>query len=128
MSLQPTALILIDHGSRLEEANRLLDRVAERLRARGEFALVEAAHMELAEPTLAQAFERCAGAGARRVVVVPYFLAPGGHATEDIPRMAAEAAARHPGVAWAVAEPLGLDDRLVALASDRAAEALRQLS
>ena len=120
MPSAPIALILVDHGSRLAEANQLLESVAERMRARGEFSPVAVAHMGLAPPTLADAFAACARAGARRDVIVPYVLAAGSHATGDIPRLAREAAAPFPDIAWALAEPLGLDDRLVDLAADRA--------
>ena len=46
--------------------------------------------------------------GARTVVVSPYFLSPGRHWQEDLPALAAAAAARHPGVRYLVAAPLGL--------------------
>ena len=106
-------LLLVDHGSRRASANALLDEVAERVRAKlGERALVEPAHMELAEPTLAQAFSRLVERGATEVVVVPYFLSPGRHATEDVPRLAREAAAAFPGVPHRVAPPLGPHDLL----------------
>lgn len=123
------ALILIDHGSRAAEANALLERVADLVRARAlggdDFAVVQIAHMELAPPDLHEAFDRCAAAGASEIVVVPYFLAPGRHASEDIPRMAREAAAAHPGIAWRLAAPLGLDDRMADLVLTRALEATR---
>ncbi len=121
-SLGKTALILIDHGSRIAEANALLERIAAAAR-RGDYPIVEAAHMELAEPTLDSAFANCVRQGARRIVIMPYFLASGNHATNDIPRMAAAAAASHPGVCWSVAAPLGFDQRLVDVALDRAREA-----
>ena len=119
-----TALILIDHGSRLDEANRIVEALADRLRERGDYPIVEAAHMEIASPSLSEAFTKCVEQGAARVVVVPYFLGPGNHVTGDIPRLAAEAAANHDGVEYVVAGPLGLDDRLLETALDRAAEAL----
>lgn len=106
-------LLLVDHGSRRASANALLDEVAERVRAKlGETALVEPAHMELAEPTLAQAFARLVERGATEVVVVPYFLSPGRHATEDVPRLAREAAAAFPDTPHRVAPPLGPHDLL----------------
>lgn len=120
----PTALIVIDHGSRLDEANAMLEAVAERLRARGHYPIVECAHMELASPDLKTAFARCVERGARGVVIVPYFLSPGNHARNDIPAQAAEAAADHPDVPWRVAAPLGLDDRLLDVVEFRAEEAL----
>jgi len=120
----PTALIVIDHGSRLEEANAMLEVVADRLKKRANYAIVEYAHMELAEPDLKTAFTRCVERGARNVVIVPYFLSPGNHARNDIPAQATEAAADHPDVVWRVAAPLGLDDRLLDVVEHRAGEAL----
>lgn len=119
------ALILIDHGSRLEGANRLLERFRTSLSGRGSYLTVAIAHMELAQPDLGAAFEECARAGAQRVVIVPYFLATGRHVTQDIPRIASEAAARHPRIAWRIAEPLGFDERLVELIVERGEEAAR---
>ncbi len=70
--------------------------------------IVEPAHMELAEPSIATAFARCVERGATLVVVFPYFLLPGRHWSEDIPRLAAAAAERHPGVRYLVTAPFGL--------------------
>ena len=114
------ALILVDHGSRLAEANAQLEEVAERVRARGEYGVVKAAHMELAAPTVGEVFDACVAAGARDVTVALWFLGPGRHSTRDVPRLAEEAAGRHPGVAWRVAEPLGVSERTVEEILERA--------
>lgn len=90
----------------------MLEEVVALFRAHTGYANVEAAHMELAEPTLAQAFDRCVARGAQRVIIHPYFLAPGRHSMKDIPELAAAAAAAHPGVGYMVTAPLGLDVRL----------------
>ena len=119
------AILLIDHGSRRAEANALLDEVAARVRARmGASAIVEAAHMEIAEPTIAQGFERCVERGASVVVAHPFMLAPGRHVQEDLPRMVREAAARHEGVDFVLAPPLGSHDGIIDAVIDRCAEAL----
>lgn len=104
----PRALIIVDHGSRRDAANRMLERVAEMVQARTADR-VYAAHMELAEPTIAQAFDRAVADGAEFVFVFPYFLSPGRHSREDIPRLCAQAAAGHPGVQWHCSGPIGLD-------------------
>jgi sirohydrochlorin ferrochelatase len=123
MQSSRTALVLIDHGSRVADANHMLEQLADRLRRRGTWPIVEPAHMELAQPDLAAAFASCVAQGATRVIVVPYFLAPGNHASKDIPALAADAATAHPGVAWSVAAPLGMDDRLLDVVETRAGEA-----
>jgi sirohydrochlorin ferrochelatase len=64
--------------------------------------------MELAEPSIATAFRRCVERGAATVVVFPYFLLPGRHWSDDIPRLAAEAARQHPGVRYLVTAPFGM--------------------
>ncbi|PRW60575.1 sirohydrochlorin ferrochelatase-like isoform X1 [Chlorella sorokiniana] len=75
--------------------------------------------MELAEPTIAQAVARCAAAGAQRVVIAPYFLSRGRHVQQDIPSLAAEAAAANPGVECVVAEPIGIDSLMAQLVENR---------
>jgi sirohydrochlorin ferrochelatase len=120
----PTAIILIDHGSRRAESNDQLFEVVEAYRRHSGCSIVEPAHMELAEPSLATAFARAVDRGARRVIVVPYFLAPGRHWQEDIPRLAAEAAAPFPAVEWVVAAPLGLHPKMLEVIDDRIGEAL----
>ncbi len=107
-----TALLIVDHGSRREEANRMLEGVAEILRRQREDLIVEIAHMELAEPTLSQGFEKCVKQGATEIVVHPYMLSPGRHATQDIPALAEEAARHHPEVRIRVTEPLGLHEKM----------------
>lgn len=110
-----TAVILVDHGSRRAESNDMLLKVVELFRSRiaaggagADYAIVEPAHMELAEPSIGTAFDACVKRGATRVVVMPYFLLPGRHWAQDIPNLTAEAAKRHPGVEFLVTAPLGL--------------------
>lgn len=109
------AILLVDHGSRREEANASLAAMAGLVRTRAEGVIVHHAHMELASPTVDEAFDACVADGATHVHVMPYFLFAGRHATEDIPALARSAAARHPGVSLAIAEPLGVHEALADL-------------
>ena len=120
--MNTTAIVIVDHGSRRAESNRLLEEVARLFgdRFAAKYDIVEPAHMELDEPSLATAFATCAARGAKRVVVVPFFLGPGKHWTSDIPRLVAEAAMDHPGVAYHVAPVLGIDDLILDLLEKRA--------
>jgi sirohydrochlorin ferrochelatase len=97
----------VDHGSRRPQANRQHEVFVRTWPGRGTYRIVEPAHMELAEPSIATAFAACVAAGATTVVVAPYFLGPGTHWDRDIPALAAEASAHHPGVRHLVAAPIG---------------------
>ena len=91
------SILLIDHGSVRDEANHMLVCMANLLQHMvGDDVLVNFAHMELAEPTIAQGFAACVRDGATDIVAFPYMLSPGKHSTRDIPRMVAEAAAEFP--------------------------------
>lgn len=113
------AIILVDHGSRRAESNEMLNEVVELYRQQTGYAFVEPAHMELAEPSIAQAFETCVRKGANRVVVQPFFLFPGRHWHRDIPNLVAEAAARHQSVNYLVTAPLGSHRLMIELLQHR---------
>src|SRR3954471_9633741 len=116
-----TGIIIVDHGSRREESNRMLEGVAEAFARRFEerYEVVEPAHMELAEPSIATAYGRCVARGATRVVVCPFFLGPGKHWTQDIPGLTAAAAAQYPETKYHVAPTLGIDDLILDLLEKR---------
>jgi sirohydrochlorin ferrochelatase len=114
-------IVIVDHGSRRDESNAMLEEVArlfgERFRER--YDIVEPAHMELAEPSIATAYARCVERGAARVVVCPFFLGPGKHWTGDIPRITADAAAKFPQTEFHITMPLGIDDLILELLAKR---------
>ena len=78
-------------------------------------AIVEGAHMEIAEPTIADAVSKCVTAGAKSIIIAPYFLSRGRHIQEDIPALVAAAQEQHPGVECVVADPIGLDPLMAQL-------------
>jgi sirohydrochlorin ferrochelatase len=114
-------IIIVDHGSRREESNQLLEEIADLFAKRFSemYDIVEPAHMEIAEPSIATAYFRCVDRGAKRIVVCPFFLGPGKHWTADIPRLAAEAAQHHPSTTYHVTHPLGIDDLILDLLEKR---------
>ena len=119
------ALIIVDHGSKLESANNMLQYVADLVRqaAPKDLAkdlIVDFAHMELAEPSIEQTIDKCVELGATEIVVHPYMLSPGRHATKDIPELTFQAAKKHPHVKTCVTKPLGLDSKIAEVILDRA--------
>ncbi|XP_015063324.1 sirohydrochlorin ferrochelatase, chloroplastic [Solanum pennellii] len=112
-------VIIVDHGSRRKESNLMLNEFVAMFRERTKYPIVEPAHMELAEPSIRDAFSLCVQQGARRVIVSPFFLSPGRHWNQDIPSLTAEAAKEHPGVPYVITAPLGLHELLVDVVNDR---------
>jgi sirohydrochlorin ferrochelatase len=115
------AILLIDHGSKRAEANHMLACMANLVQHLvGAGAVVEFSHMELAEPDIPAGFARCVERGATEVIAFPYMLSPGKHATADIPRMVAEAAAAHAGVTYQMTPGFGVHEKLGELILQRA--------
>ncbi|MGL4462488.1 MAG: sirohydrochlorin chelatase [Planctomycetia bacterium] len=117
-------LVLIAHGSRRAEANQDLHEIAERLRGRG-YRRVVASFLELAEPGIVDGGLQCADAGARRVVLSPYFLSAGRHVATDLEEARAELERLRPDVEFLLAGPLGPHPLLDHLLTVRVRERLR---
>ncbi|REJ64918.1 MAG: hypothetical protein DWQ31_19935 [Planctomycetota bacterium] len=117
-------VVVVDHGSRRAEANEMLLAVVDLLQRETGLAIVEPAHMELAEPTIAMAVDRCVARGARLIAVLPFFLAPGRHWDEDIPRLTEAAVTRHADVRYLVTAPLGAHTLMAQLMQTRLAQCL----
>jgi sirohydrochlorin ferrochelatase len=117
-----TAVLLIAHGSRRAEANEDLLRLAEQVRARSDFACVQPSYLELADPSIPAGGAMCIAAGARRVLMLPYFLSAGSHVVEDLERYRGQLAAAHPGVEFTLCPPLGLHPLIVDVVLARLAE------
>lgn len=116
VSSSTVGVIIVDHGSRVDTANQMLiDLVARYKKANTRVRIVEAAHMEMCEPSIKTAFARCVEQGATEVICHPYFLSRGRHVLQDIPSLMAEAADEHKanGVKYTITEPLGLHSAIL---------------
>ncbi len=125
LTADAVGIVIVDHGSRRRESNDLLLQVADMFRQFTGLPIVEPAHMELAEPSIATAFDRAVARGAQLVIVHPYFLAPGRHWRQDIPQLAAAAAARHTGLRYLVTAPLGPHPLMQQIMQDRVLRCLQ---
>jgi sirohydrochlorin ferrochelatase len=118
--LPKTALLLIAHGSRNIQANDDLMHIAQQMRRRGPYPIVEGAFLELAAPTIEQAGSRCVQQGARRVLMLPYFLSAGIHVCQDLADLRQLLAEQYPHVEFLLGEPLGRHPLLLDVIADRA--------
>ncbi|GAC1404365.1 MAG: CbiX/SirB N-terminal domain-containing protein [Candidatus Velthaea sp.] len=101
-----TQVVLAGHGSRSAEANASLKTLAASV-AKRLGAPVSAAYLEMAEPSIPTTIHGCVLSGARKIVIVPYFLHPGMHVRRDIVEIADAARSAHPQVEITVADFLG---------------------
>ena len=115
-----TALLIVDHGSRSPEANGMLECMAGLLSQMRPGLIVHFAHMEIAHPTVQEGYAACVRDGATKVIVQPYMLSPGTHATTSIPALFEQAAAEYPHVTSRVTDPLGFHEKLAEVVLERA--------
>ncbi len=118
-----TALLLIAHGSRREEANEDLDELASAVAGLGCYPIIESCYLELAEPDVEAGGARCVARGAGRVLMLPYFLAAGVHVVHDLEEARGKLCARFPAVDFRLCRPIGRHPLMVEIVSQRAAEA-----
>jgi sirohydrochlorin ferrochelatase len=116
-----TAVVLIAHGSRLEQANADLHDIAEKLRTQDRSVVV--AYLELARPDIETAARECVVQGAGRVVLLPYFLSAGVHVQRDLTAARESLARQYPQVDFVLGQPLGRHPLLVQIVLDRLREA-----
>lgn len=114
------AIILFAHGARDPEWARPLRAIREHMLGRKPDARVELAFLEFMWPTLPEAIDRLAATGARRIDVVPVFMAQSGHTKRDLPALLDAARARHTGVEIRVATPVGEAQRVIAAIAEHA--------
>ncbi len=99
-------VVLFAHGSSVEEANRGVRELAEKVLAAGPFRFVRAAFLEQAQPDLRVAMAEAAQAGLRQVIVIPYFLTEGLHLRRDLPSLISKARVEFPGLDIRVGQSL----------------------
>lgn len=102
----PTAIIIVDHGSKFTESNTALEDIAMQFQHQSPYNIVEPAHMDIATPTIADAFNRCARQGAAHIIIFPFFLLPGRHVAEDIPRLVSQAAKLNRDITYLITNPI----------------------
>lgn len=102
-----TALILFAHGARDPEWANPLRRVQAAIRQRVTAQPVELAFLELMAPSLPDCAAALVAGGARKIVVLPMFIARGGHLKGETPAMIDQLRATYPGVEFALGDAIG---------------------
>ena len=105
--MKTTALILFAHGSRDPEWAAPLRRVCALVRAQAPTLRVELAFLELMAPSLPDVAADLVGERFERIVVLPMFIAQGGHLKLDLPQQIDEVRKLYPQARFEQAAALG---------------------
>lgn len=116
-------VLFICHGSRRQhscvEANVFMDE------CKKEFAhipIVEYGFLELAAPTISDAFEKCVKQGVTKLAVIPFLLLKAGHVTYDIPKELVDLQERYPQIQVTYGHPIGVTQKMSQLVLDKVAD------
>lgn len=119
-------IILVGHGSPKKSANNMQvvgKMLHDAIHPRCNLDCIMASYLQFQKPSLQDAIGDALAAGARRVVIHPYFLTAGMHVTKDIPGVIEEFKGTAPQVEFVYTAPLGISQKLVDVIVERISEA-----
>ena len=108
-----TALILFAHGARDPEWANPLRRVQTAIRQRHGEMSVEVAFLDFMTPSLPEATAKLVDAGNDKIVVMPMFIACGGHLKNDLPGIIEMLRSTYPKVEFSLGGAIGEDESVV---------------
>ena len=108
-----TALILFAHGARDPEWANPMRRVQAVIRQRMTNVPVELAFLEFMAPTLPDCAAGLIAQGADKIVVMPMYVARGGHLKKETPEMLAALRATYPQVEFSLGNAIGEHELVV---------------
>jgi sirohydrochlorin cobaltochelatase len=115
-----TALILFAHGARDPEWANPMRRVQAVVRQRVADIPVELAFLEFMSPNLIDCAAGLIAQGARKIVVMPMFIARGGHLKCEVPEMIETLRSTYPDVEFSLGGAIGENEIVVQAMADAA--------
>lgn len=122
--MKRSCLILLAHGSPDPRWRAPFEKLLATLQSTCGPERVRLAYLEFAAPTLYEAAGAAARAGFCHLLILPLFMAGGGHVDRDIPVQVEQLGWELPEVEIDILPPVGEDPRVVAAISDIVQEAL----
>ena len=111
--MNKTAMILFAHGSRDPEWASPLRRVCSAVLTQSPGMRVELAFLEFLTPSLQDCAASLVSEGFGRIIIVPMFIAQGGHLKNDLPLILNELRERDPQIVFELAGPVGEAESIV---------------
>jgi sirohydrochlorin cobaltochelatase len=113
-----TAILIIGHGTREPEGTRgfleLVSSVQKQVRSH-----VQPAFLEISRPSIPQGADYCLSTGAKRLLVIPFFLFGGRDVKKKLPQALEEVRAGHPQVAVILTPHIGQDHPILEILKER---------
>ncbi|MBS1160686.1 MAG: Cobalamin [Proteobacteria bacterium] len=117
-----TALVLFAHGARDPEWAAPLRRVRASIVQRSPAMPVELAFLEFLAPTLPECAAELIRQGADKVVILPMFIARGGHLKREVPEMLDALRQVYPDVEFVLQQAVGENAAVIRAMADVALE------
>lgn len=112
-------VLILAHGSKRQETERILQSLTDKVKAKTGESLVHSAYLQFSEQNLEAGVAHLVKNGARSIKVVPLFLFDGVHVTEDIPNELTAIREKYKDVDIRMSGHLGDDDRIADIIVDR---------
>jgi sirohydrochlorin cobaltochelatase len=112
------AIILFAHGARDPEWAAPFDIIKQQLQAARPEVQVMLAFQDFMTPSLEAAVAQSAAQGAKRIVLVPLFMAQGGHLKQDLPLLVGKLREQHPQLELRVMPAIGDAPEILQAISD----------
>lgn len=120
---EDTAVILLGRGGSDPDANSDLYKITRLLWEKGNYKFVEPAFMGVTEPLVHEGVERCLKLGAKKIIILPYFLFTG-ILIKRLENMIEDYQSKYPDYEFKLAEYFGFHPKLQNIIKDRIEEAL----
>lgn len=118
-----TAILLIGRGGSDPDANSDFYKITRLLWEKLNVKWVESAFMGVTDPLVSEGIDRCIKLGAKKVIMLPYFLFTG-ILMERMNKMVQDFREKYPDHEFTIAEYFGYHQKLQTILKERAAEAM----
>jgi sirohydrochlorin ferrochelatase len=121
-------ILYVCHGSRSPEGCEQAISFIKKCISNSKTEIQEYAFLELASPTIEEAFARCISRGATHIKVIPLLLLAAVHAKKDIPEVLSKVQEKYPDVTVQCGSPIGVHAEMIDIITERLFEKNKQIS
>lgn len=122
------AILYICHGSRVKEASAQAVNFIKECMKRQSNMIQEYCFLELASPTIEDAYATCVQRGATKIIAIPVLLLTAAHAKHDIPDVLRKMKNFFPEIELKYGRPIGVSEKMVDILEERLLETKKKIT